>query len=113
MQRYRVETLPQAALDAAAAFSSDHLPAIRRLLDEGRAEKDRGGEGPDALTILLPGAPRDHRGWRLAILRDLARAGAPDMRVNALSGGSEEARRAGLAYLADAHGVTGQLLDLS
>lgn len=97
----RIEGLPADALDAAAAFHADHLPAIRARLAQ-----------VDVLAIIFPPAPRDHRGWRLAAVQDLARAHAP-RRVNAVAGGGETAISATLAWLEQAPGITGQLLCLN
>lgn len=77
-----------------------HLEAARAILAEPDAA---------ALAIILPPAPGDHRDWRLALARDLAREAAPK-RVNVVSGNPGEARAATLRFLADAPGVTGQYL---
>ena len=100
MRQLEVGRLPDAALDAAGALMAFHLPAARALL----AEYDC-----TALAILLPPAPHDHRDWRLALARDLAREAAPK-RVNLVAGHPGEARIAVLRFLADAPGVTGQYL---
>lgn len=96
----RIEVLPEAALDATAAFHADHLPAIRAVLQTA-----------GAIAIIFPPAPRDHRAWRLAVVQDLARAHAP-RRVNGIAGADEAEISGALAYLAKAPGVTGQLLIL-
>ena len=100
MRQLEVGLLPQGALDAAGAVMAFHLDAARALLAD-----------PDvsALAIILPPAPRDHRDWRLALARDLAREAAPK-RVNIVAGAPGEARDATLRFLADAPGVTGQYL---
>lgn len=92
--------LPEGALDAAGAFMERHLDAARAILAE-----------PDttALAIILAPAPHDHRDWRLALARDLAREGAPK-RVNIVAGHHGAALAATLRFLADAPGVTGQYL---
>lgn len=101
MQRtLEVGLLPDGALDAATAFIALHLEAARALLADPQAT---------ALAIVLPPAPHDHRDWRLALARDLAREVAPK-RVNVVSGAPGEAREATLRFLADAPGVTGQYL---
>lgn len=101
MQRQlEVGLLPDGAIDAAGAFMAFHLEAARRIL----ADPDT-----SALAIVLPPAPHDHRDWRLALARDLAREGAP-RRVNVLAGTPGPAREATLRFLADAPGVTGQYL---
>lgn len=101
MQRQlEVGLLPDGAIDAAGAFMAFHLEAARRIL----ADPDT-----SALAIVLPPAPHDHRDWRLALARDLAREAAP-RRVNVLAGTPGPAREATLRFLADAPGVTGQYL---
>lgn len=100
MRRHEVGLLPDSALDAAGAFMAFHLEAARALLGQ-----------PDcaAMAIILPPAAHDHRDWRLALARDLAREAAP-VRVNVVAGPPGEARDATLRFLADAPGVTGQYL---
>lgn len=94
----RIEGLPEAPLDAAAAFHAGWLPEARDL-----AERDE-------LVLVFPPAPYDHRGWRLAAVQDLARAAAP-RRVNGVVGDDEAATGQAVAWLAAAPGITGQLLD--
>ena len=94
----RVEELPQGALDAAAAFHSDWLSRAREAL-----------RGSDALAVLFAPAPYDHRGWRLAAVQDLAREAAPK-RVNAVASDDEQAVAKTVDWLAQAPGITGQLL---
>jgi hypothetical protein len=96
----RVEGLPDGALDAAATFHAEWLARARDTLGEA-----------DALALVFPAAPRDHRGWRLAAVRDLAREAAPK-RVNALAGNDEQAIAETLAWVGQAPGITGQLLDV-
>ena len=100
MRQIDVGPLPDAALEAAAAFMAHHLGAARAVL-----------AAPDctALTIILPPAPYDHRDWRQALARDLARAAAPK-RANVLAAAPGPARDAALRFLADAVAVTGQYL---
>jgi hypothetical protein len=100
MRRLEVGRLPLGALDAANAFMAFHLEAARAML--GQADCT-------ALVIILPPAAYDHRDWRLALARDLAREAAPK-RVNVVSGLPGEAREATLRFLSDAHGLTGQYL---
>jgi hypothetical protein len=101
MQRQiEVTLLPDSALDAQTAFMALHLDAARALLAD---------PATTALAIVLPRAPHDHRDWRLALARDLAREAAPK-RVNIVSGHLGEALAATLRFLADAPGVTGQYL---
>jgi hypothetical protein len=101
MQRQlEVNLLPDGALDAQIAFIALHLEAARALLAD---------PATTALAIILPPAPRDHRDWRLALARDLAREAAPKC-ANIVSGHPGEALAATLRFLADAPGVTGQYL---
>ena len=101
MQRLlEIGLLPERALDAQTAFIALHLEAARALLAEPETT---------ALAIILPPAAHDHRDWRLALARDLAREAAPK-RVNLVAGHPGEARNAILRFLADAPGVTGQYL---
>lgn len=101
MQReLEVGLLPEGALDAATAFMAFHLEAARAILAD---------PATTALAILLLPAPHDHRDWRLALARDLAREATPK-RVNVLAGGPGAPRDAALRFLSDAPGVTGQYL---
>ena len=100
MWQLEVSYLPAAGLDAAGAFMAFHLPAARAMLDQADCT---------ALAIILPPAAHDHRDWRLAMARDLAREAAPK-RVNIVAGAAGEALTATLRFLADAPGVTGQYL---
>lgn len=101
MASMRVEGLPDDALAAAAEFHARVLPAIRDALEGA----------PDQLTLVFAPAGHEHRGWRLAAVQELARQYAP-ARINALASDDETAIAAALAYLAEAKGVTGQLLAL-
>ena len=94
----RVEGLPKGALEAAARFHGEVLPRVRAALKDG-----------EDLVLVFPHADRPHRGWRLAAVQQLARDAAP-ARVNALVSDDESAIAAATAYLAEAPGVTGQLL---
>jgi hypothetical protein len=100
MRHLEAGLLPDGALDAAGAFMAFHLEAARAMLAD---------PATTALAILLPPAPHDHRDWRLAIARDLAREAAP-RRVNVIAGLPGDAREATLQFLSDAHGLTGQYL---
>ena len=94
----RVDSLPEGALDAAAAFHAEWLPRAREAL-----------AGSDALVLVLPRAAYDHRGWRLAVVQELAREVAPK-RVNGVVGDEERAVAPTLDWLAQAPAITGQLL---
>ena len=96
---YRIGTLPEAALEASAAFYARHLSAI----------SERAGEGPESLVVIFPAADYDHRTWRRAAIADLARAYAP-VRIVGLAEGDPSVEVRILAYLAAAPGVTGQML---
>jgi hypothetical protein len=100
MRQIEVGLLPDSALDAAGAFMAFHLEAARAALAEAQTT---------AFAIILPPATHDHRDWRLALARDLAREVAPK-RVNVVAGVEGEARAATLRFLSDAPGVTGQYL---
>jgi hypothetical protein len=97
----RIEALPADALGAAGQFHREWSARAMDIL---------GGECT-ALAIVLPAARYDHRDWRLAAARDLARAASP-RRVNVVAGDDKYAVTAALTYLADAPGVTGQYLEL-
>jgi hypothetical protein len=98
MQRcLEVGLLPDAPLDAAMAFMALHLEAARALLVDPETS---------ALAIVLPPAAHDHRDWRVALARDLAREATPK-RVNVVAGLPGDAREATFGFLANAPGVTG------
>lgn len=94
----RIEGLPNGALDAAARFHRDWLGKAREALGTN-----------EALALVFPAAAYDHRGWRLAAVQDLAREAAPK-RVNGVAGSDEQAIAATIEWLAQAPGITGQLL---
>lgn len=94
----RIEGLTESALDAAAEFHAHHLQRARDAL-----------RGSEAVALIFPEALYDHRGWRLAVVRDLAREAAPK-RVNGVVGNDERAVAQTVAWLEQAPGVTGQLL---
>lgn len=96
MQLLAATGLPAGALAAAAEFHARVLPKLPAQGD---------------LLIRFDAADHTHRGWRLAVVQQLARERAPD-RVNAVAGGSAAAVASAQAYLAAAAGLTGQLLDL-
>jgi hypothetical protein len=96
-----IESLPDSALDAAAAFHARYVGEIRAAL----------ADGAESVVVRLPDAPQDHRGWRHGVVQDLARMASP-ARVNALEGGSTDAIAAAWGWLAHAPGVTGQLFKL-
>jgi hypothetical protein len=100
MRQLAVDVLPEGALDAATAFMASHLESVRAMLAEGDCT---------ALAIILPLAAYDHRDWRQALARDLAREAAP-ARVNVVAGAPGATLEATLRFLSDAPGVTGQYL---
>jgi hypothetical protein len=91
--------LPPAPLDAAAAFHADHLPRARALLAGGAD-----------LAIRFDPADHKHRGWRLAIVQELAREAAPGARVNGVEGDDSAATRQVIGWLEGAPAITGQVL---
>ena len=88
--------LPEAPLDAAAAFSADHAPLLR-------------GSAKPGWIVLFDPADHTHTGWRKALVQELAREAAP-ARINAIVGTDEQAIREAVDYLDSALGVTGQIL---
>lgn len=96
-----IESLPSAALDASARFASHWLPSIREHLASG-----------ENLVVVLPEAAYDHRDWRRAAARDLAREYTP-VRVNIVARGGDGALEETVSFLEDAPGVTGQYLPLA
>ncbi|RVU07115.1 hypothetical protein EOE18_03965 [Novosphingobium umbonatum] len=92
-----VAPLPEDALGAAASFHAEFLAQAMA------AQED--------LLLVFSSADHTHRAWRLAAVEGLARAKAP-LRVNAVAGDGEASVAAAAAYLAQAQGVTGQLLPL-
>ena len=95
---YHVSDLPGSALEASARFYAEHLEAACKEI----AGLRRG----DDLAIILPPANYDHKDWRRALARDLAREYAP-ARVNVIAAGDEDQKAELLAYFAGAKGVTG------
>jgi hypothetical protein len=94
----RIEGLPEGALDEAATFHTNWLPRAAKAL-----------ETANELVLIFAAASYDHRGWRLAAVQDLARKAAPK-RVNAVAGDDEQAIASTTEWLAQAPGITGQLL---
>ncbi|RJY08006.1 Rossmann fold domain-containing protein [Aurantiacibacter aquimixticola] len=101
MSAHRLEArgLPEAPLDAAAAFST-------RLVAEARAL------APGDLVILFDHADHTHDSWRRAAVEELAREGVPG-RVNAVVGPAGEGLEQAATYLERAPGVTGQIFSLA
>ena len=95
---FEARGLPDDPLDAAAAFHTTFAAPVRAALAAG-----------DNLALVFDPADHAHAGWRLALVQDLARAAAP-LRVNAVVGGEGEDMAELVRYLANAPGVTGQIL---
>jgi len=101
--------LPEAPIDAAACFFSKRAPEARGLLMDG-AWKLMGLElEPEALTYIFPTGGKDHEGWQRAAIQALARELAPK-RVNGVIGDGLASTDQVTDWLADAAGITGQLL---
>jgi hypothetical protein len=94
----RIEGLPEGALDAAAEFHAEWLEKVRAAMAD-----------VDVLALVFQPAPYDHRGWRLSAVQDLAREAAPK-RANAIIGSDEASIVRAAEWLAQAPGITGQLL---
>lgn len=93
----RIENLPAAPLDAAAAFYG-WVPDARAVL-----------AGVDSLVLIFDPAGHEHRSWRLAAVQELAREAAPK-RVNGVVGEAQLALAECANWLAEQAGITGQLL---
>lgn len=94
-----IDDLPDEPLAAARHFHGYWTEPIAQAL----------ATGCEALVLQLPPAGHEHRDWRRAAVKSLARAHAPQ-RVNMVAADNAEALAAISAYLADAPGVTGQYL---
>ncbi len=101
MALLRVGMLPAEPLAAAALFHAEVLPRVLAELEAGQGH----------LTLVFEPADHTHTAWRLAAVQGLAREHAP-VRINAVAADDEERIAAALAYLAEAAGVTGQVLPL-
>lgn len=96
-----VRELSENALDASTVFYTEWLAEAEAIL----------ADDADILTIILPEAPYDHRDWRRALARDLARRYTPK-RVNCLAGLNGALLDNALNYLFSAAGVTGQYFEV-
>ena len=92
-----IGALPQSGLEAHAQLVSDHLGAVRDVLEQAATT---------SLTVILAPAPSEHDAWRRALAGDLARQYTPK-RVNIAAGSEGEAPATLRGYLRDAPGVTG------
>ncbi|MEO1488264.1 MAG: Rossmann fold domain-containing protein [Pseudomonadota bacterium] len=97
---HTIPALPEAPLEAAAAYFADHHAQTCALIAD---------ESVTSLVVLMETAATDHDAWRRALAGDLARAFAP-RRCNVIGAASEEAAAPLLSYLEGAHGLTGQYL---
>lgn len=96
--RIAVGDLPDAPLQAAAAFHASHVTDILAQ-----------AKGVDVTTLLLPPADHTHRNWRLAVVQEMARVVAP-ARLNAVAGADQTGLVKAAGWLEGAAGVTGHLL---
>ena len=98
MVQHRIDArgLPESPIEATADFLARIAPQVQA------------GSADDIVVVFDP-AGFMHDDWRLAAIRQLARDAAP-LRVNAATGPDGAALDEGLAYLAHAPGVTGQIL---
>lgn len=99
MKRIAARGLPGAPLEAQAAFTALHQPAVLAALENGE----------DVLVELDP-ADHTHGEWRRAAAAMLARAQAPS-RVAVVAGEAGASLDAVATYFAAAPGVTGQYLE--
>src|SRR5690606_27477847 len=98
----RLMELPEAPLDAASHFLSEHLPFVRDLLNGDAADQMPGlAYEVEALALVFPPGGKDQHGWRLAVVQELAREAAP-LRVNGIAGDDDEAIDAAADWLAQA-----------
>ena len=97
----RVERLPGAALDAAAAF---HAHWAQQVRDAARDS--------EFVIVVLDPALFDHADWRRAAARDLARAHA-DNCINIVAGLEGAALARMVEFLGRAPAITGQYLPLA
>ena len=98
--------LPETPTEAAREFYEVHVPTVQAALETALTKSEE-----FTLTLMFPRADHTHTAWRLAAVQNLAREAAP-VRINGIAGEDEAAFKAALAYLADAPGITGQLLEV-
>ena len=98
--QFDVGPLPEEPLAASAQFHAELLPKIYDA-----------GAGEDLVLVFAP-AGHTHRGWRLAVVQELARAAAP-RRVNAVESDDRAGIAAATAYLAAAHPLPPETLALA
>ena len=104
--------LPDEPLDAAAQFHSEQVPLARGLLKNGSSRLLGASEDLlelDALAFVFAPAGKEHQGWRVAVIQALAREAAPK-RVNGVVGPDSGAVDRTTDWLAEAPGITGQVL---
>lgn len=92
--------LPDAPLDAAERFHATVVQPVRALM-----------ASLGAVVVLFDTADHTHENWRVAAIQELAREAAPG-RVNAIAGADPTAIDQAIAWLAQAPGVTGQILQV-
>ena len=98
---FHVGALPAEALAASARFYAQALPELlAELADEAHC-----------MTLVFDPADHTHAGWRLALVQQLARRYAP-LRINAIASDDKAAIAAAAEFVAEADGLTGQLLAL-
>lgn len=104
---------PGTPLEDAGYFTSTVVPEVRdAVAGVGLAAdilEESGETAFDAVVVLFPVADHTHRAWRLAAIQQLAREAAPT-RVNGVVGEDFDATDEIVSWLANAPGVTGQLL---
>ncbi len=98
MHIFRVGNLPEEALAASTRFHAEVLPGVLAA-------------GGQHMLLVFEPADYTHRGWRLAVVQQLAREQAP-RRINAVASDDEAAIAAAARYVATADGLTGQYLPL-
>ena len=97
-------------LDASTEFLTEVAPAARKMLSSsGPVPGLQSSDTLDAVAFVFSGVTKEHYGWRLAAIQSLAREAAPK-RVNGVAGDDYETSRAATDWLANAPGITGQLL---
>lgn len=96
----QVAGLPGSALAAAADFHARIMPEVLAA-----------AATTDSLVLCFAVGDHTQRGWRLAVVQQLAREQAP-RRINAVAGGSTAAVAAAEQFLNAAPGITGQLFSL-
>ena len=105
MTTFFVNELPEGAVEAAEEFYVRVLPALLADLANPPSTDEH-------LLVVFDRAPHDHRAWMLAAIQILARHAAP-RRVNGIVRAAGADFRSASGFVANAAGVTGQLLSLA